>query len=66
MLGKDHPALGAFRKKRKPPPDWRYIASELATELQRRMEHEDNEGMCMCNAHLMLRVYDEAAFNPPR
>ena len=64
MLGKDHPALGAFRK-RKPLPDWRFIAGELAAELQRRMEHADNDSMCMCYAHVMLRVYDEANLRDP-
>lgn len=63
MLGKEHPALGAFRRKKSRPPDWRYMASELAAELTRRMEHSDQEGNCGCNAHMILRVYEGAAFH---
>lgn len=64
MLAKDHPALGAFRKKKtKPRPDWQFIADELYVELRKRMEHNPGEdGGCPCSAHMALDLYDRAKF----
>jgi hypothetical protein len=58
MLTRNHPALGAFRKKKLYVPDWRRIADELAIEVRRRTGHRQN--ICSCTACLALDVYDEA------
>lgn len=60
-LSKNHPALGAFLKKKPYRPDWEYIANELAPELRKRMDHPDDDGKCMCTGHLALRIYDEGS-----
>jgi hypothetical protein len=58
MLSKDHPALGAFRRKKLYVPNWQYIADELAIEVRRRTGHKQE--VCSCTACLALDVYDEA------
>jgi hypothetical protein len=60
VLPKDHPALGAFKRKRRlkiEKVDWESLADELAYGLKRHIGHHDE---CQCRDHLALRVYDEA------
>lgn len=60
-LSLHHPALGAFRKKKRYEADWEAIADDLAYGLQRRLDHTPpGDTQCLCRDHLALYVYDES------
>lgn len=60
MLPRNHPALGAFRRKKR--TNWEFIADELAVELRRHTGHQEG---CDCTTCLALVIYDKAKWRYP-